>query len=524
MKKKITLFNVSLCLTKLISSFFLLNLFFINGTLAFQSIDECNVFYEKDGIVVVEVESVPPSEDWVLKASHDGYTGSGYYEWTGPDHFFAGGYGTLSYDIMINTPGTYQFQVRSFNPSNDATEHNDVWVRFPGRETILQNNHKEPAGEWVKVFHYITQDWTWLTLAEGGHKVYVKFDYPGRHTVELSGRSQDFAIDRFTLHNAQEYVATNVSRGQSEMRPCDPNNNAPLVNWVVPYQSYPYGQSFSYTFEDWIIQDPDGDPLAFTALMSNNAPLPNWLQFDGSSRTFSGTPQKANVGTYHMKVRGRDPDGKVGETSFTLSIIDPAENHAPVVVMPIWDNSAEIYRRFEFTFDEGAFQDPDGDELTYSASRSDGSELPAWLTFNAGTRTLEGIPQLEDEGQLHMKITATDPQGASVDEHFIIYVMDKGHDPNDPVAIRKPSIMDQIKLFPNPFREVIYIEPGDNARGKAKVLLYNHTGHILLQEDVVLGSHKLSLDLNKINLSPGLYSLQIILENNDRKAFKILKN
>jgi hypothetical protein len=34
--------------------------------------------------------------------------------------------------------------------------------------------------------------------------------------------------------------------------------------------------------------DPNGGTLAYTATLSNGAPLPSWLSFDGATETFSG--------------------------------------------------------------------------------------------------------------------------------------------------------------------------------------------------------------------------------------------
>ena len=42
------------------------------------------------------------------------------------------------------------------------------------------------------------------------------------------------------------------------------------------------------------------------------------------------------------------------------------------------------------------FTDPEGDSLTYTASLSDGTALPAWLSFHVATRTFSGTPQEAD--------------------------------------------------------------------------------------------------------------------------------
>lgn len=506
--------------------FFILGLFFFFNfyfeSAAFQTsqhLRECNVFYEQEEMVIIEAESVPEEGDWKLKTAHAGYTGNGYYEWTGPDHFFAGGEGILRYDFMINAPGLYQFQLRSFNPDNDHTEHNDVWLKFPGQQVLLENHETIPADEWVKVFHYITQSWTWLTITEGGYKVFVYFDQPGRYTVELSGRSSKFAIDRMALHKDQEELATWIGMEESAMRPCDPSNNPPVANGVVPYQRFPYRESFSYSFDDWIFQDPDGDDLSFSAVMWDNASLPHWLNFNGTTRTFSGASTRADVGNYRMKVRALDPDGRVAETSFTLSIFDPEVNQAPVLVIPIWANSATVNRKFEFTFLKGAFEDPDGDELTYSAFRSDGSDLSSWLSFDGPSRTFSGTPLAEDIGEHHIKVVARDPDGEIAEAHFIIYVIDKGY----PVGLEDKFAGIPAKLYPNPVKDRFYIEFETEFSGKAQWMLINAAGMIITESESEIESGKIQISLNEPRISRGVYTLKIILGNKEVKNFKLVK-
>ncbi|KKK64032.1 hypothetical protein LCGC14_2988300, partial [marine sediment metagenome] len=40
---------------------------------------------EQGGLVVMQVESVPPAEEWALRSDFPGYSGRGYYTWLGKD-------------------------------------------------------------------------------------------------------------------------------------------------------------------------------------------------------------------------------------------------------------------------------------------------------------------------------------------------------------------------------------------------------------------------------------------------------
>lgn len=94
------------------------------------------------------------------------------------------------------------------------------------------------------------------------------------------------------------------------------------------------------------------------------------------------------------------------------------ENAQPVVDNPIADQMAEAGEAFSFQVPAGTFSDPDEDALTLSATQADGSALPAWLSFDAQTRTFSGTPQAGDVLPLQIRITATDPDGASIHDEF----------------------------------------------------------------------------------------------------------
>ncbi|HEY9691836.1 MAG TPA: putative Ig domain-containing protein, partial [Oculatellaceae cyanobacterium] len=88
----------------------------------------------------------------------------------------------------------------------------------------------------------------------------------------------------------------------------------------------------------------------------------------------------------------------------------------------IADQNATGNTAFNFTFAANTFSDPDGNSLSYSATRSDGTPLPSWLSFNSGTRTFSGTPTNSNAGMLGVRVTATDGS-LSVSDDFVINVI-----------------------------------------------------------------------------------------------------
>ena len=102
-------------------------------------------------------------------------------------------------------------------------------------------------------------------------------------------------------------------------------NNAPTVTTAIPDQTAMVGTAFNYIVPTNTFSDADGDDLTYTATQSDDSALPSWLSFDADpdTRTFSGTPQAANLGTVSVKVTANDGNG--GSVSDTFdTVVSPA--------------------------------------------------------------------------------------------------------------------------------------------------------------------------------------------------------
>ncbi len=140
-----------------------------------------------------------------------------------------------------------------------------------------------------------------------------------------------------------------------------------------------------------------GDTLTYSA-----SGVPAWLSFDAATRTFSGTPANADVGTVTVTVRATDLAGAYVEDQFDIVVANT--NDAPTVANPIADQNATEDSAFSFQFAVNTFADVDvSDTLTYSASG-----VPGWLSFNSTTRTFTGTPANADVGSHTITVRATD--------------------------------------------------------------------------------------------------------------------
>ncbi|KEQ18405.1 retention module-containing protein, partial [Endozoicomonas numazuensis] len=107
-------------------------------------------------------------------------------------------------------------------------------------------------------------------------------------------------------------------------------NDAPLLANAVTDQSVNEDSSFSFTVPENTFSHGDGDTLTFTATQTDGSALPEWLNFNTSTRVFSGTPDNDDVATLNLKVTATDEDGETIDASFSLIVNNINDAPSPV--------------------------------------------------------------------------------------------------------------------------------------------------------------------------------------------------
>ncbi|MEF8699739.1 MAG: VCBS domain-containing protein [Candidatus Accumulibacter sp. UW20] len=117
-------------------------------------------------------------------------------------------------------------------------------------------------------------------------------------------------------------------------------------------------------------------------------------------------------------------------TSIVVDIDLLNVNDAPVAINALLSQivtagySQDWSYNYQTGLDPAVFSDPDGDTMTFSATRADGSPLPNWMHIDPATGTLSGRPAQSDvsDRPVVVKITASDAYGGSVDEYLDVLV------------------------------------------------------------------------------------------------------
>lgn len=237
-------------------------------------------------------------------------------------------------------------------------------------------------------------------------------------TRTFSGTPSNTDVGGFTV-KVTATDAAGASASSSFALAVANTNDAPTIVAALEDQAASEDSVWSFVVPAGTFGDVDaGDTLTYSATLGNGATLPGWLTFDAQTRTFSGTPLNANVGSLSLKVTAVDAAGTSVSSVFDLEIANT--NDAPLVAHSIGDQNAPAGANWTFVVPSNTFLDDDGDALTLSASLPDGQPLPGWLSFDPLTGSFSGTPATT--GALTVRVNAVDGAGSSVSTTFNLAV------------------------------------------------------------------------------------------------------
>ena len=327
-------------------------------------------FAENNGVVMMEVESSAAQGGWKLQRSLSGYSGNGYYIWTGTDAFSKGsaGRGAITYTFRIVKAGNYQMRWRSrIGKGASRTEHNDSWVRFPSGKNI---NGQQALNGWTKVFMNTRDKWVWqsATVDNVGKPVRQYFS-AGVHTVQISGRSSGHAIDKIAIYR---YDSVPFSSSKFDSLPnsgTGSGTSTPIADPVVVVEPVAVVKPVVVAepvavVEPVVLVDPvvvpvvSSDPVSIDApsvSVSNNTlswSAVNAIVFNvhrGSGEWIESLPasttqwQAPSAGTYYVVATGEGTWETWGRSA-TVSVEGSSDPVAPTVTAQVYSTSAlEIF-------------------------------------------------------------------------------------------------------------------------------------------------------------------------------------
>ncbi len=203
-------------------------------------------------------------------------------------------------------------------------------------------------------------------------------------------------------------------------------NTIPTVANPIVDTSISQGELLNFTIPSDTFEDADGMyGWSYTATLAGGAALPGWLGFDESTGTFIGVPEYGNVGEITVTVTFIDRFGASVSDDFTINVENVNDPPIGDTTPGVYDRVAMVGQAFNYEIPESIFYDPDGDEYTLLLVRTgiteyEGDLPPDWFSFDSETRTITGIPTVEDIGDNIMLIEARDIYDAY---NFIVFTI-----------------------------------------------------------------------------------------------------
>jgi len=154
-----------------------------------------------------------------------------------------------------------------------------------------------------------------LTVTESNDGLQVQVGSPvNQDNVLIAGWSQGGAqsIDRFVFDDS-----SSLTREQIDA--LNTGNHSPRSLLELPDLTGRIGQELSYTVPAGTFSDP-GDTLTYSARLADGSDLPSWLNFNPSTRQFTGTPPGGSIGTLDVEVRVVDAGGLANFVNLNISV------------------------------------------------------------------------------------------------------------------------------------------------------------------------------------------------------------
>lgn len=336
-------------------------------------------FYEHDGVVVVEVESVPPASNWFARTGDyvitgantvSGYTGSACYQFEGNVESGGSVNGIMTYNIHIQNSGTYRLNMRTMeaNPeTNEGDKGNDCYVKMVGQDGCEGNFTKYV---WLGAAY----EWGWSPRLECSHHTFSDPVYElsaGTHQFQIAGRSKNFIVDRFSLIMEGSSVnGTDIDLVES---PTDPSvTPLPITLYNMRGLDFPYSGTGYVRQSIWISLDASSEVRQATV-----------------SDIFAHASGAYNIRLYCVAEN-------LGRSSYRVWVGD---NLLGTYTVPLTDQGTELGIDFRAAWDGVTVNS--GDEITVEANAG---TLDNAVWTRAGWQKLTFMPQF-------------DPNDVATDEH-----------------------------------------------------------------------------------------------------------
>jgi uncharacterized delta-60 repeat protein len=360
--------------------------------------------------------------------------------------------GRLFGTALSGDQGAYQFNITASDPFN-AIGWKVIAVKVQNAAPVVNIIFTDPSPVTVSNKFSFSFERNAFFDPDGDaisysakYPTFLNFDANSR-TLFGTPESQHRGLHNFTL------IASDRYNGTANITLLLDVNGIPEQELVInDLSTSPVNQTFSYTLPEGLFSDPDNDQLSYQLV---NDIKHNWLSFNSSSRTISGTPPSNDHQA--LPIRFTVSDGRGGLASFSMNLLTP--NSAPAVKNGLADQEVMVNQVKNVMISSEAFDDIDGDTLSYRIERADGNIIPDWLSI-AGS-VLNFAPRPGSQGGHKIRLITYDDHGAEANTTFTVNIPNKK--PLQAESLPSAQVVTVGKLFSYSFTSTVFKDPdGDD--------------------------------------------------------------
>ncbi|MGD9929850.1 MAG: T9SS type A sorting domain-containing protein [Mangrovibacterium sp.] len=433
----------------------------------------------------------------------------------------SGEYALTTTDILALSNGTSDNR-DSYEELAVSVEPNTFDCQQAGQQVTVtitatdQNNNTGSCQTTVTVTDNQAPEFTPVTTitvtAEEG-TCFGQISYPVIEATDVCG-TPVLARTEGLGPNAQFPVGTTTERWTAT----DASGNVATLSLDVIVNPNPAAPSFNGLTDQIIDEDAspiqiplsgvaDGngcadDPMLFTLSSTNEQLIQSWEVAHTTGET-TGTlsmvlSPNANGESALTLTVTNEATGKHSSQTFNLQV--NAVNDAPALVQTLSNLDKTTRDKFmaKFSSEIGTvFNDADeGDRLTVSIKKSDGSDLPAWLIFR--NDSLISNIDLVKTGCLELTLKAVDQAGAEATATFNLCI-------TFPVGMDDLTDKNAVKVYPNPTRGEVFVELPGHPQAGTIITVVDITGKTIKQQKTDHGG-KIPVDLTQVK--NGIYFIR----------------
>ena len=281
----------------------------------------------------------------------------------------------------------------------------------------LSSYFTEPDGDGL-TYSAVISDGAVAGVEVSGGTLTVTAITKGVATVTVTGTDTD------GLTATQEFVVTVPNR-------------PPLAAGTIEARTIEVDETADLDLSSYF-SDPDGDALAYTAAASDAAVAGAGVE--GAAMTVTAVAK----GEATVTVTATDTEGLTATQAFVVAV----PNRPPHATGSIAERTLAVGQSTVLEL-PGYFEDPDGDDLTYSVSSSDATLIGA--SVESAVVTVEALAK----GQAVVTITATDREGLAATQEFAVAVANQppqavGSIEGQTVEVGQSSTMELPGYFEDP--------------------------------------------------------------------------